>query len=120
MDPSGPAQPSLDTVYSTRGNPADQTGQERSEAASNDARAHDSGLVEARERGDVAVPSTHSTGATSTSLGYGARDASGDRPNVSRRALHRRRPAARPRRKPLFPRVLHYIVHAPPPPRDRG
>ena len=82
MDPSGPAQPSLDTAYTTQGNPADQSAAERGDAASNAARAHQGDLVEARERGDIPVPSTHNQGATPSSLGYGARDASGDRTDV--------------------------------------
>ena len=83
MDPTGPAQPSQDTVYTTEGNPADQNMQESKESTYNAERAHNSDLVEAREQGDVPVPSTHSKGATSTSLGYGARDSSGDKTDVS-------------------------------------
>ena len=78
MDPQGPSQPSLDTVYNTAGNPADQNPQEQRNATVN-ANTNAASLVDAREQGDVPVPSSHNEGATSTSLGYGARDASGDK-----------------------------------------
>ena len=78
MDPQGPSQPPLNTVYNTAGNPADQNLEEQRNAAAN-ANTNSASLADARERGDVPVPSSHSEGATSTSLGYGARDASGDK-----------------------------------------
>jgi len=78
MDPTGPSQPNIDTAYSTSGNPTDQTPQEQSNSAAN-ASTNSGSLVDQREAGDVPVPSTHNNGATPSSLGYGARDASGDK-----------------------------------------
>lgn len=78
MDPQGPSQPPLDTVYNTAGNPADQNPQEQRTASVNE-NSNVGSLVEAREQGDVPVPSNHDQAATSTSLGYGARDSSGDK-----------------------------------------
>ena len=77
MDPAGPSQPPLDTVYNTEGNPTDHTAAE-SRAATSNAQSNDGRLVDARERGDIPVPSTHNEGTTPSSLGYGARDSSGD------------------------------------------
>jgi hypothetical protein len=78
MDPSGPAQPPLNTVYNTAGNPADQNPQEQRNANAN-ASTNSGSLVEAREDGDVPLPSNHSEAATSAPLGHGARDSSGDK-----------------------------------------
>ena len=78
MDPQGPAQPSLDTVYSIAGNPVDQSAQESREASLK-ADQNSGKLVEAREQGDVPIPSSHGSGPTASSLGYGARDSSGDK-----------------------------------------
>ena len=78
MDPQGPSQPPLNTAYNTAGNPADQNPQEQRTAAVN-ASSNAGSLVDARERGDVPVPSSHNEGATSTSLGYGVRDSSADK-----------------------------------------
>lgn len=78
MDPTGPSQPKVDTAYNTSGNPTDQTPQEQSKSAAN-ANANSGSLVEQREQGDIPVPSTHNDGTTASSLGYGARDSSGDK-----------------------------------------
>ena len=78
MDPKGPSQPPLNAVYNTAGNPADQNPHEQRNAAIQ-ANANSGDLVDARERGDIRVRSTHNEGATSTSLGYGAQDASRDK-----------------------------------------
>ena len=77
MDPTGPSQPTLDQSYNTAGNPADQTPQEASSAARN-AQSNSGSIIDQREKGDIPVPSTHGQEATPSSLGYGARDASGD------------------------------------------
>ena len=78
MDPKGPSQPPLNTVYNTEGNPADQNLQEQRNATAN-ANSNAGSLVDARERGDIPVPSKHNEGATSTSLGYGVTDSSQDK-----------------------------------------
>ena len=77
MDPTGPSQPTLNQSYNTAGNPVDQTPQETSSAAKN-AQSNSASIVDQREKGDLPVPSTHGQEATPSSLGYGARDASGD------------------------------------------
>ncbi|MCJ1306744.1 hypothetical protein MMC25_000387 [Agyrium rufum] len=78
MDPQGPSQPSLNQVYETPGNPADQEPAEKT-AASQSANTNSGSIVDQRERGDVPVPSQHDGNATASSLGYGARDSSGDK-----------------------------------------
>ena len=77
MDPKGPAQPNIDTSYDTAGNPAEKTSHEKSKA---DAKAYNNTGATAEDRGpgDIPVPSTHNDGATPSSLGIGATDASGD------------------------------------------
>ena len=82
MDPKAPSQPPLDQVYNTQGNPADQTPQEKSTSSSN-ASSNSASLVDARQKGDIPVPSTHQESATPSSLGYGVRDASKDDENVT-------------------------------------
>lgn len=77
MDPTGPSQPEADTAYNTSGNPTDQTPQEESSSTANSG-VNSGHLVDQREHGDIPVPSTNDGGATASSLGYGARDASGD------------------------------------------
>lgn len=77
MDPSGPAQPGLDTVYTAADNPVDQNPQEQYEADVN-AKSNTGSLVEAREHGDIPVPSQYIEDATPSSLGYGVRDAKND------------------------------------------
>ena len=74
MDPTGPAQPSLDTVYSTAGNPAEQTDQEKQSAGED----HGS-VVEQREP----VPSSHNEDPTPSSLGFGTQSSQADRHEVS-------------------------------------
>ena len=83
MDPTGPSQPSLDTAYNTAGNPVEQTDNEK-QNASVKASSNSGSQVEARERGDVPVPSSHDEGPASTSLGYGTRSSAEDRKNVSK------------------------------------
>ena len=77
MDPSGPAQPALNTAYTTAGNPVDQNPQEQQNADSN-VKSNAGSLLETREQGDINVPSRHDDGPTPSSLGYGARDTKGD------------------------------------------
>lgn len=79
LDPQGPAQPKLDQAYDTPGNPTDHTPQEKSKASAN-ATTNSSTKSEKRDPGDIDIPSTHDHGAEASSLGYGARDASGDKP----------------------------------------
>ena len=78
MDPRGPAQPNIDTSYDTAGNPAEQTSHEKSIAAVK-ASTNNGAAAEDRDPGDIPVPSAHDDGATPSSLGIGARDASGDK-----------------------------------------
>ena len=88
MDPKGPAQPNVDTSYDTAGNPAEQTPHEKSMAAAKSS-TNTGATAEDRRPGDIPVPSTHNDAATPSSLGIGARDASGDKgetvglPNLS-------------------------------------
>ena len=77
MDPSGPAQPTLNQAYETAGNPADQDPQEKL-SASIDESSNSGSTIEKREQGDIPVPSTHGEEAQGSSLAYGARDHSGD------------------------------------------
>lgn len=77
MDPSNPAQPPADTAYTVADNPVEQNRAERRYAESGD-QANTANLVEARERGDVALPSTHGGDGQPSSLGYGARSSAGD------------------------------------------
>ena len=83
MDPTGPSQPTLDQVYNTAGNPADQNPQEQSTSSFN-ASSNSGSIVEKRERGDIPVPSSHNQDATPSALGYGARDSSGDKGSAVR------------------------------------
>ncbi|KAI4124315.1 MAG: hypothetical protein LQ338_004856 [Usnochroma carphineum] len=79
MDPSGPSQPTLNAAYDQPSNPASQSDYEQRESTSTSASIQRSApTVERRERGDVPVPSSHEGGPTPSSLGYGARDSSGD------------------------------------------
>jgi hypothetical protein len=77
MDPSNPAQPPVDTAYTVADNPVEQNRSERRHAESGD-QANTANVVEARERGDVPLPSTHGGDGQSSSLGYGARGSAGD------------------------------------------
>ncbi|KAL8772250.1 MAG: hypothetical protein Q9209_002462 [Squamulea sp. 1 TL-2023] len=75
MDPTGPSQPNLNTVYDQPGNPASQSEGEKQNSNSTSASIQRSEpTVDKRERGDVPVPSSHGQGPTPSSLGYGARD----------------------------------------------
>ncbi|MCJ1287961.1 hypothetical protein MMC26_007314 [Xylographa opegraphella] len=78
MDPKKPAQPSIDTSYDTAGNPAEQTSHEESIAAAKSS-TNTGATTEDRGPGDIPIPSTHDSEATPSSLGIGARDASGDK-----------------------------------------
>ncbi|KAI4116250.1 MAG: hypothetical protein LQ345_003294 [Seirophora villosa] len=79
MDPTGPAQPNLNTVYDQPANPASQSDLEKQKSTSTAASIQRSdATAEKRERGDVPVASTHDGGPMPSSLGYGARDSSGD------------------------------------------
>ena len=76
MDSTGPSQPSKDEAYTQSNNPISQTSSEKRDSSG----YSDDSTVEARERGDIPLPSTHNADPTPSSLGYGARDASGDKP----------------------------------------
>ena len=78
MDPSGPAQPTLNQAYTTSGNPADQDPQEQHTASVNES-TNAGSLVERREKGDIPVPSSHGEEPQGSALGYGVRDDKGDK-----------------------------------------
>ncbi len=79
MDPSGPAQPPLNTAYDQPSNPASQTDSEKEYSHSTPTSLQRSDpTAEKRTPNDIPVPSTHSEGGMPSSLGYGARDSSGD------------------------------------------
>ncbi|KAL8987793.1 MAG: hypothetical protein Q9177_003045, partial [Variospora cf. flavescens] len=79
MDPTGPSQPTLNTVYDQPANPASQSDYEKQKSTSTSASIQRSdATAEKRERGDVPVASSHEGGPTPSSLGYGVRDSSGD------------------------------------------
>jgi len=77
MSSSASTQPSLDTVYNTASNPVSQN-QEEMNTSTKSPQFNNGNMTDARERGDILVPSTHGGEPTSSSLGYGVRDASGD------------------------------------------
>ncbi|MCJ1403951.1 hypothetical protein MMC11_007174 [Xylographa trunciseda] len=78
MDPKGPSQPNIGTAYDTAGNPAEQTLQEQSMTAAK-LSTNTGATSEKRGQGDIPVPSTRDNGATPSTLGIGARNASGDK-----------------------------------------
>ena len=78
MDPTGPSQPTLDTVYDQPANPAQSDFEQQSSNSTSASIQRSDPTVEKRERGDIPVPSQHGEEATPSSLGYGARDSSGD------------------------------------------
>ncbi|KAL8936788.1 MAG: hypothetical protein Q9211_004015 [Gyalolechia sp. 1 TL-2023] len=79
MDPTGPSQPLLNTVYEHPSNPASQSDYEQKTSSSTSASIQRTDpTVDRRERGDAPVPSSHGAGPTPSSLGYGVRDNSQD------------------------------------------
>ncbi|KAL8912822.1 MAG: hypothetical protein Q9172_007423 [Xanthocarpia lactea] len=79
MDPTGPSQPPLDTAYDQPSNPASQSEAEKQASNSTSASIQRSDeTIDKRERGDIPVLSSHGEEPTPSSLGYGARDSSGD------------------------------------------
>ncbi|KAL8714391.1 MAG: hypothetical protein Q9220_001724 [cf. Caloplaca sp. 1 TL-2023] len=78
MDPTGPSQPSLDTAYEHPSNPAQSEYEQKSSESTSASIQRSDPTVEKRERGDIPVPSSHEQDPTPSSLGYGARDSSGD------------------------------------------
>ncbi|KAL8947895.1 MAG: hypothetical protein Q9222_005870 [Ikaeria aurantiellina] len=78
MDPTGPSQPPLDTAYDHPSNPAQSEYEQKSSESTSASIQRSDPTFEKRERGDVPVPSSHEQDATPSSLGYGARDSSGD------------------------------------------
>lgn len=79
MDPSGPAQPPLNSAYDQPSNPTSQTDSEKQYSNSSSASKQRSDpTVEERTPNDIPVPSRHSGDGMPSSLGYGARDSSGD------------------------------------------
>lgn len=94
MDPDNPSQPTVEAAYNISGNPVDQNQAERRHAESGDT-ANSADLVEARERGDVPLPSTHGGGGQPSSLGYGDRGSARDEPDsdvslLEEEAIHHR------------------------------
>ena len=81
MDPTGPSQPNLDQAYETPGNPVDKEPAEQQASAAN-ATTNSAATTDKREPGDISIPSTHTQAPTPSSLGYGARDSSGDTADV--------------------------------------
>ena len=90
MDPSGPAQPTLNQAYNTAGNPADQSAQEQRSSSINET-SNSGAQVEQRQQGDVPVPSTHDgeggQNAGVSALGYGG-SGEKDRGGPVRYSLH--------------------------------
>ena len=81
MDPQAPSQPSIDTAYDNPDNPIDQTRSERNDATSISASKQRSDpKYERREPNDTIGDrgSASQDKAMPSSLGYGARDSSGD------------------------------------------
>ena len=75
MDPSGPSQPSLNTVYDQPANPAQSTS-ESNDSQQPSASAQRSAPTQERRTPNDAI--SDQSEATPTSVAYGARDASGD------------------------------------------
>ena len=71
MDPKGPAQPNLDQVYETQGNPASQT---PSESRTADANAH-TNTAKTSHRSQNDVPISKATSSALDAGGSGERDA---------------------------------------------
>lgn len=81
MDPQAPSQPSIDTAYDNPDNPIDQTSSERREATSISASQQRSDPTYERRGPNDTIGNRGSASqneATPSSLGYGARDSSGD------------------------------------------
>lgn len=81
MDPQAPSQPSIDTAYENPDNPADQTTSERKDATSVGASQQRSDPSYERRGPNDTIGGRESSSqneATPSSLGYGARDSSGD------------------------------------------
>lgn len=81
MDPQAPSQPSIDTAYDNPDNPVDQTSAERKDATSTSASQQRSDPTSDRREPNDTIGDRGSASqneATPSSLGYGARDSSGD------------------------------------------
>lgn len=81
MDPQAPSQPSIDTAYDNPDNPVDQTNAERKDATSISASQQRSDPISDRREPNDTIGERGSASqneATPSSLGYGARDSSGD------------------------------------------
>ncbi len=89
MNPSAPSQPSINSSYSTAGNPIDHSRQEVEEAASK-ATSNEGSVTEQRMNGDLPVPSQHAESGTPTSLAYGTRSTAGDNGEEVRSPTHHR------------------------------
>ena len=81
MDPQAPSQPSIDTAYDNPDNPVDQTSSERRDATSIGASQQRSDPKYERRGPNDTIGDRGSASqdeAMPSSLGYGARDSSGD------------------------------------------
>ena len=81
MDPQAPSQPSIDAAYDNPKNPIDQTSSERRDATSISASQQRSDPTYEHRRPNDTIGDRGSASqnkATPSSLGYGARDSSGD------------------------------------------
>ena len=79
MDPTGPSQPSLDTAYEHPSNPA-QSSSEQADSSTTSASLNRSMPTSDRRKPNDAInqQGNDQSEAMPSSLGYGARDASGD------------------------------------------
>ncbi len=79
MDPSGPSQPTLDTAYDQPSNPAQSSSEHASSTTVKASQQRSDPTAEVRESNDaIGGGGNNQDEATPSSLGYGARDASGD------------------------------------------
>ncbi len=76
MDPQAPSQPNLDTVYDQPSNPAQSTSEHEESTSIAASHQRSDPTAERRKQGDV---SNGEDKAMPSSLGYGARDARGDK-----------------------------------------
>ena len=79
MDPQGPSQPSLDTVYDQPANPAQSFSEHAASKSTSASLQRSDPIAERRKPNDaIAEGGNDQSEATPTSVAYGARDASGD------------------------------------------
>ena len=79
MDPQGPSQPSLDTVYDQPSNPAQSSSEHAASQSTSASLQRSDPTAERRQANDaISQGGNDQSEAMPSSLGYGARDASGD------------------------------------------